>query len=177
MALRPTGKSLNPHFRTESLLHFNLNMINPKTSLLTPGQVDQTHFFTPSKNSPLCLSCSKKKNKNIHWLNVSVLLKLCALIRTRWNYTRLAKLCGLLQCQRQDSSIYLHSQVRPGAARFNHFTGKHRSKYEVPAGGELICTSCPASCSSFLAAKLNSYAISDLFALINMWMKGETAVC
>lgn len=64
VALRPTGKSLNPHFRTESLLLFNLNKINPKTSVLTPGQVDQTHFFTPSKSSPLCLSCSKKKIKN-----------------------------------------------------------------------------------------------------------------
>lgn len=109
-------------------------------------------------------------------MNVSVLLKLFALIRIRWNYTRLAKLCRLLQRQRQDSSIYLHSQFRPGAARFNHFIGKHRSKYEAPAAGELICTSCPASCSSFLAAKLNSSAISDLFALINTWMKGEAAV-
>lgn len=107
---------------------------------------------------------------------MSVLLKLFALIRIRWNYTRLAKLCGLLQRQRQDSSIYLHSQFRPGAARFNHFIGKHRSKYEAPAAGKLICTSCLASCSSFLAAKLNSSAISDLFALINMWMKGEAAV-
>lgn len=92
-ALRRHGSSLNPHFRTESLLRFNLKNITSHVSVLTFWEVDETFFSRHLVTiCAVLVAPKKKKKKEKHWLNVLVVLKVFAFIRIHWNYTHIQTL-------------------------------------------------------------------------------------
>lgn len=167
----PTGKSLNPHFRTESALLFNLNKKikkNPQ-SVLTPGQEERTRFFSsPFKYSLLCLGYLKKQ--------VGCRCQCSLKFAFSFGYI------GIPNTQR--NSLDCRS-FNPETAPFifipnsdplhcfflffffNRFICKHPGKYGAPAAGELICTIRAASCGNRQGTKLDCSASRYSLGLIS----------